>query len=156
MRPKTQAEFQSGAKKVVSRPFSDLFQRIVLLWELPSRSFWLSIFLYAFFSWIITQRSLLLPSKVAYFNYLADAFLYGQLKLRMIPFTTHDLILFNEGYYLYWPPLPAVILMPLVAIFGVNFSDILFNIAVACLIIYFVVLFFRFFVAFSVIIIFDF
>ena len=79
---------------------TNLFHRIVLLWELfPSRSFWLSIFLYAFFSWMITQRSLLLPSKVAYFNYLADAFLYGQLKLKVIPFTTHDLILFNEGYY---------------------------------------------------------
>jgi hypothetical protein len=92
---------------------------------------------------MITQRSLLLPSKVAYFNYLADAFLHGQLKLRVIPFTTHDLTIFNEGYYLYWPPLPAVMLMPLVAIFGVNFSDILFNIAVASLNTYFVALLLR-------------
>jgi hypothetical protein len=140
MCPQIRDEFPSGAKKLVSQPSSNLFHRIVLLWELPSRSFWLSIFLYAFFSWIITQRSLLLPSKVAYFNYLADAFLYGQLKLRVIPFTTLDLVMFNEGYYLYWPPLPAVISMPLVAIFGVNFSDILFNIVVASLNTYFVAL----------------
>jgi hypothetical protein len=143
MCPQIQHKFQSGVKKLVSQPSSNLFHRIVLLWELPSRSFCLSIFLYAFFSWMITQRSLLLPSKVAYFNYLADAFLHGQLKLRVIPFTTHDLTIFNEGYYLYWPPLPAVILMPLVAIFGVNFSDILFNIAVASLNTYFVALLLR-------------
>jgi hypothetical protein len=82
-------------------------------------------------------------SKVAYFNYLADAFLYGQLKLRVIPFTILDLIMFNEGYYLYWPPLPAVILMPLVAIVGVNCSAILFNIVVARLNTYFVALLLR-------------
>ena len=143
MCPQIRDKFQSGAKKLVSQPSSNLFHRIVLLWELPSRSFWLSIFLYAFFSWMITQRSLLLPSKFAYFNYLADAFLYGQLKLRVIPFTTLDLIMFNEGYYLYWPPLPAVILMPLVAIFGVNFSDILFNIVIGSLNTYFVALLLR-------------
>jgi hypothetical protein len=143
MCPPIHDDFQSGEKKLVSQPSSNLFHRIVLLWELPSRSFWLSIFLYASFSWAITQRSLLLPSKVAYFNYLADAFLYGQLKLRVIPFITHDLTIFNDGYYLYWPPLPAVILMPVVAIFGVNFSDILFNIAVASLNTYFVALLLR-------------
>jgi len=80
---------------------------------------------------MITQRSLLLPSKVAYFNYLADAFLHGQFNLRVIPPSTHDLIFFQGNYFLYWPPFPAIVLMPLVAVFGVNFSDILFNILVA-------------------------
>src|SRR5262245_46041565 len=55
----------------------------------------------------------------AYFNYLADAFVHGQLYLRLLPISTHDLSFFNEKYYLYWPPMPAVVLMPFVALFGV-------------------------------------
>lgn len=70
-------------------------------------------------------------TKVAYFNYLADALLHGQLSLRLIPPSTHDLILFNERYYLYWGPFPAVLLMPFVALFGIKFSDILFTLGLA-------------------------
>ena len=58
-------------------------------------------------------------------------FLHGQFNLRVIPPSTHDLIFFQGNYFLYWPPFPAIVLMPLVAVFGVNFSDILFNILVA-------------------------
>jgi len=67
----------------------------------------------------------------AYFNYLADAFLHGQLYLRFLPPNLHDLSFFNGQYYLYWPPMPAVFLMPFVAIFGVNFSDVFFTVVVA-------------------------
>ena len=67
----------------------------------------------------------------AYFNYLADAFLHGQLHLRLLPDYLHDLSVFNGRYYLYGPPMPAILLMPLVALFGVNFSDVLFNLLVA-------------------------
>ena len=69
----------------------------------------------------------------AYFNYLADAFLHGQLYLRLIPKTIHDLSLYQGHLYLYWPPMPAVILMPLVAIFGAGFSDVFFGVVVAAL-----------------------
>ena len=67
----------------------------------------------------------------AYFNYLADAFLHGQLYLRLIPEYTRDLSFFKEHYYLYWPPMPAVVLMPFVAMFGVDFSDVFFNVILA-------------------------
>src|SRR5215216_5094674 len=67
----------------------------------------------------------------AYFNYLADAFLHGQLYLRLIPTSTRDLSFFNGRYYLYWPPMPAVVLMPFVDIFGVDFSDVFFNVVIA-------------------------
>jgi hypothetical protein len=67
----------------------------------------------------------------AYFNYLADAFLHGQLYLRLIPTSTRDLSFFNGRYYLYWPPMPAVVLMPFVNIFGVDFSDVFFNVVIA-------------------------
>lgn len=63
----------------------------------------------------------------AYFNYLADAFLHGQLHLRLYPSSTSDLAYYHERLYLYWPPFPAVLLMPLVAIFGVGVSDVTFT-----------------------------
>src|SRR6266542_2461031 len=69
----------------------------------------------------------------AYFNYLADAFLYGQLYLRLLPPNLHDLSFFNGHYYLYWPPMPAIILMPFIAVFGVDFSDVFFNVVVAAI-----------------------
>lgn len=68
-----------------------------------------------------------------YYNYLADAFLHGQLHLRLIPADTLDLSLYAGKYYLYWGPLPALTAMPLVAIFGVGVSDILQSLAVGAL-----------------------
>jgi hypothetical protein len=72
-------------------------------------------------------------SGYAYFNYLADGFLHGQLHLRSLPTMWRDLSSFNGHYYLYWPPMPAIVLMPFVAIFGVDFSDVFFNVVVASL-----------------------
>ena len=97
--------------------------RLILAWELPFSSLLLALLFYSIFARIrgpITSTSIF-----PYYNYLADAFLHGQLHLRLLPPTTHDLVYFNQRYYLYWPPLPAILFMPLVLIFGVNFSDIL-------------------------------
>src|SRR5439155_19169876 len=64
-------------------------------------------------------------SPFPYFNWLADGFLHGQLSLRGTPPQTHDLIEYGGNWYLYWPPFPAVVLMPWVALFGPNkVSDI--------------------------------
>lgn len=63
-------------------------------------------------------------SDFAYYNYLADAFLHGKLWLRQLPLSTQDLSLFNGKYYLYWPPFPAIVLIPFIAIFGVQFNDV--------------------------------
>ncbi len=60
-----------------------------------------------------------------YFSYLADAFLHGQTNLRVMPISRQDLIFFNNQCFLYWPAFPAVLLMPLVLIFGVHVSDVL-------------------------------
>jgi hypothetical protein len=55
----------------------------------------------------------------AYFNYLADAFLHGQTHLRLVPpASVHDLAVYGGRLYLYWPPFPAVVLLPFVAAFG--------------------------------------
>jgi hypothetical protein len=66
-------------------------------------------------------------SRFAYFNYLADAFWHGQLHLRLLPASTHDLSEVGGRFYLYWPPFPAVLLMPFVALWGVSFSDVIFT-----------------------------
>ena len=100
--------------------------------EIFSRPFPVFVFFLIFYLFAgALHASLLEPSKVAYFNYLADAFLHGQLYFRSIPPDTHDLILFNNLYFAYWPPFPAVLLMPFVAILGVNLSDIIFTIVLA-------------------------
>jgi hypothetical protein len=59
-----------------------------------------------------------------YFNYLADAFLHGQLNLRLMPATTQDLSFFQGKYYMYWGLLPAIFAIPGVAIWGVGINDL--------------------------------
>jgi hypothetical protein len=70
-------------------------------------------------------------SEAAYFNYLADGFLHGQLHLRITPERTHDLVHFNGREYLYWPPFPALLMVPFIALFGLGFSDIFITLVLA-------------------------
>lgn len=59
-----------------------------------------------------------------HFVYQAQSFLEGRLD---IPHFTHeDIILVNGKYYIVYPPFPALVMMPFVAIWGMGFSDILF------------------------------
>src|SRR3954447_26742084 len=67
-------------------------------------------------------------TNVAYFNFLADAFLHGQLSLRLPTWNTVDLIQYGGATYAYWPPFPAILLMPLVALFGLGVSDVAFTV----------------------------
>jgi hypothetical protein len=67
------------------------------------------------------------PSK-AYWQLVADAFLHGRLYL-IDPGTQHDLTFYNGQWYVPNPPLPALVLLPFVALFGVqNIPMILFSI----------------------------
>lgn len=81
---------------------------------------------------VITPRTFL-PTPMAYFNYLADAFLHGQLHLRLQPTAGIDLISYGARTYLYWPPFPALLVAPLVAIFGVTVSDVLYTAVLAAI-----------------------
>jgi len=56
---------------------------------------------------------------VAYFNHLADAFLQGRLYLAAPP-STHDLTFYQGQWYVPFPPLPALLLVPWVALMGVG------------------------------------
>jgi hypothetical protein len=103
----------------------------LLLWEHPAWSGLVALIVYAYIA--MQNGPITTPSLAPYFNWLADAFLHGQLHLRFWQGITHDLSFFEGRLYPYWPPFPAILLMPLVAIFGVQFSDILFTLGIAAL-----------------------
>lgn len=77
-------------------------------------------------AWLIGVRGdVLRPSSYAHDTWLADAFLHGQLNVRHVPEVPADLALWRNRYYVVFGPLPAVVLMPLVAIWGLATPDVL-------------------------------
>ncbi len=77
---------------------------------------------------IVLAAGRLASSPMAYFDYLADAMLHGRLYL-INPASTHDLTLFQGKWYVPFPPLPALLMLPWVGIFGVqNISTVVFSI----------------------------
>ena len=98
----------------------------VLLWNHPLWSIVFSTII--FLAMAMLREASLESSPYPFYNYLADAFLHSQFHLRILPPTIRDLIFINGKYYLYWPPFPAILMMPFVALFGVSFSDILFTV----------------------------
>jgi hypothetical protein len=103
----------------------------LLLWEQPATSTLLAFG--AYLALAAKTGPIWQPSSVAYYNYLADALLHGQLHLRLMPAATLDLSSFQGRLYLYWSPFPAILLLPFIAAFGVRFSDIIFTAAVGAL-----------------------
>ncbi len=60
-----------------------------------------------------------------HFVYQAQSLLHGHLDIPK--FTKTDIILVNGKYYIVYPPFPAIVMMPFVALFGLGFSDIFFT-----------------------------
>jgi hypothetical protein len=58
------------------------------------------------------------PSRTPYFIDLADAFLHGRLDITEPSTWGYDLIWYREHWYVAQPPLPALLLMPWVALEG--------------------------------------
>jgi len=58
-----------------------------------------------------------------YFVRLADAFLHGRLYLLEAPSWLNELVPGGGGWYVVYPPVPAVLLMPFVAVFGLEFPQ---------------------------------
>ena len=67
--------------------------------------------------------------KLAHFNLLADALLRGDLYLAN-PIYTHDLIRFQGRWFVPFPPGAALLLVPFVALFGVNFNEVALSVVV--------------------------
>jgi hypothetical protein len=72
-------------------------------------------------------------SLAPHFVYLAEAFLHGRLDLVHVPDPPYDLTPFAGRWYISFPPLPALLMLPLVALRGLAVSDIAFSAVVGAL-----------------------
>lgn len=93
----------------------------------------LVLFLVSLAAYALSSGSMLAhQSQAPHFVYQADAFLHGQLALRVAqPPNFNDWVLWNGRWYVSFPPFPAVLMMPMVAIWGLQFNDVAFTIVVA-------------------------
>nr|HID12575.1 hypothetical protein [Anaerolineae bacterium] len=72
-------------------------------------------------------------SLAPHFVYLAESFLHGHLDLIHVPAPPYDLTLFEGRWYVSFPPLPALLMLPLVALRGLAVSDIAFSVVLGAL-----------------------
>jgi hypothetical protein len=70
-------------------------------------------------------------SRDNHYVYLADAMLHGRLHIEGRPPHRNDWAEYDEKWYVSFPPLPAVLMIPGVAIFGLDFNDRLFTLPFA-------------------------
>jgi hypothetical protein len=63
------------------------------------------------------------PQAFDYFVRLADAFLNGRLYLVEAPSWLNELVPGGGGWYVVYPPVPALLLIPFVAVFGTDFPQ---------------------------------
>jgi hypothetical protein len=88
--------------------------------------FTFALALYAVSAGVTLVRNSLAPHYV----YLAYSILHGQLYLDPLPPTTYDLLLYQNHWYVASSPMPALLLMPVVALRGLATSDILFGVVI--------------------------
>lgn len=74
---------------------------------------------------------LLKPSRDNHYVYLADAMLNGRLHIEGKPPHRNDWAKYQGKWYVSFPPAPAVLMIPGVAIFGMSFNDRLFTLVFA-------------------------
>jgi hypothetical protein len=88
---------------------------------------WVSIVAF----WERFHIGILGTSDAPQFIYQAEAFLHGHWNIALPPSET-DVVLIHGKDYIVYPPFPAILMMPFVAIFGVhNTSDVLFTAIIA-------------------------
>jgi hypothetical protein len=73
------------------------------------------------------------PPGQNHFVYLADAFLHGRLGVTGGGTSLAEIVPYNGNYYVVYPPMPAVLLLPLVAVFGTGFDQGLMSVFLACI-----------------------
>ncbi len=91
-----------------------------------------TIFLVALSTYVLSsvRKERLASPANAHFDLLADSFLHGRLYLANPP-STYDLTVFKGNWFVPFPPLPAILMLPAVAALGVDrvntvlFSNIL-------------------------------
>lgn len=65
-------------------------------------------------------------SNAPHFVYQAEAFLHGHWNISL-PRSVVDVVVINGKNYTIYPPFPALLMLPFVAIWGTNTSDVLFT-----------------------------
>ena len=73
------------------------------------------------------------PPGQNHFVYLADAFLHGKLNLSGSGTSLAEVVNYQGNFYVVYPPMPALLLMPFVAVFGTSFDQGLLSIILASL-----------------------
>src|SRR5512137_730581 len=71
------------------------------------------------------------PPGQNHFVYLAESFLNGRLAVTGDGAALAEIVPFQGNYYVVYPPMPAVLLTPFVAVFGTAFDQGLLSIALA-------------------------
>ena len=77
--------------------------------------------------------SLTRHSLAPHFVYLAESFLRGRIDLVHVPTPPYDLTPFGGRWYVSFPPLPALLMLPLVALRGLAVSDVAFGVLLGAL-----------------------
>jgi hypothetical protein len=95
-----------------------------VLW-IPALIFLAGLAVYAGGLWLHTGE-IFPQSRWPYFAYYAQALLDGQLHFSQLPPARLDLSEFHGRLYMHFPPFPALLLAPFVALFGVEIADRLF------------------------------
>ena len=94
----------------------------------------LALFVFCLFAYALSSGSMLgHQSQAPHFVYQADAFLRGQLHLAQRPPNFNDWVYEHGRWYVSFPPFPAVLMMPFVALEGLAFDDVAFTIPFAAL-----------------------
>ncbi|MFN8392839.1 MAG: hypothetical protein U0136_21275 [Bdellovibrionota bacterium] len=98
------------------------------------RKWTLGIFFVVLLAYVVSAGSLLLrQSATPQYVHLAWAFLHGHVDLITQLPNNWDLIRFENRWYVPGEVMPAILVMPFVAIFGTGLSDILFGVIVGAL-----------------------
>jgi hypothetical protein len=72
-------------------------------------------------------------SLAPHYVYLAQSLLHGHIDLIQLPPTTYDLLSFNGRWFVAGSPMPSLLMLPFVAIFGVGFSDVWFSVVLGAI-----------------------
>src|SRR5512143_479686 len=94
----------------------------------------LRVFCLAFIAYAVSAQVWAHPVSLApHYVYLAQSLLHGHTDLIQLPPVTYDLLHFNGQWFVAGSPMPSILMLPFVAIFGVGFSDVLFSVVLGAI-----------------------
>lgn len=93
--------------------------------KLPIFFIYVLIFAATFAIYFITSPK---TTPYDYFTRLSNAFIHQRVYLTQNPPWLNELIPINGKYYVAYPPMPAIVMIPLVAFLGTTFSQTIFSI----------------------------